>query len=69
MGKPILIYHDGQRYEIDSDHIYIPWFIAGRRSGKTNMAMEALKQAKENGLTTLVLGAKDEETNITSETK
>ena len=27
MGNKILIYHDGQRYEIDSDLIYTPWFV------------------------------------------
>lgn len=68
MGDKILIYHDGQKSMIDSDLIYIPWFIAGRRSGKTNMAMEALRQAKENGLTTLVQGADDEKENNLSET-
>lgn len=26
MGNKILIYHDGQRYEIDSDLIYVPKF-------------------------------------------
>jgi hypothetical protein len=64
MGNKILIYENGQRYEMDSDLIYLPWFIAGRRSGKTNMAMEALRQAKENGLTTLVLGDKDETNKV-----
>lgn len=29
MGKPILIYHDGQKSLIDSDLIYEPVFIAG----------------------------------------
>ena len=63
MGTKVLIYDSGQTYEIDSELIYTPWFIAGRRNGKTLMAMEALKQAKERGLTTLVIGAKDEKEN------
>ena len=37
MGKQILIYDNGQRYEIDSDLIYVPWFVGGRKSGKTLM--------------------------------
>lgn len=30
MGNQILIYHNGQRYEIDSDLIYTPWFVGGK---------------------------------------
>ena len=29
MGKQILIYENGQRYEIDSELIYTPWFVGG----------------------------------------
>lgn len=60
MGKKILIYDHGQTYEIDSDLIYVPWFLAGRRSGKTLLSMEMLQQAKENGMTTLVIGDKND---------
>lgn len=29
MGNKILIYENGQRYEMDSDLIYTPWFVGG----------------------------------------
>ena len=47
MGNKILIYDNGQRYEIDADLIYVPWFVSGRRSGKTQMAIEISKQMIE----------------------
>lgn len=63
MGNKILIYHDGQRYEIDSDQIYIPYFLLGRRTGKTSMAIELLKQAEANGMSTLTIGNTNEKEN------
>lgn len=30
MGNKILIYHDGQRYMLDSVLIYIPWFVGDK---------------------------------------
>ena len=30
MGKQILIYDNGQRYEMDSDLIYVPWFVGDK---------------------------------------
>lgn len=30
MGNKILIYDNGQRYEIDSDLIYVPWFVGDK---------------------------------------
>ncbi len=67
MGNKILIYENGQRYEMDSDQIYVPYFLLGRRSGKTNMAIELLKQAEANGMSTLTIGNTNEKENILSE--
>lgn len=56
MGNMVVIYDTGQTYEIDSDLIYTPWFLMGRRSGKTIISVEIVKQAlgdldeKENNL-------------------
>ncbi len=50
MGNKVIIYDTGQTYEIDSDLIYTPWFVAGRRNGKTLMVMAALEKAKEHGM-------------------
>lgn len=51
MGKKILIYDTGQIYETDADQIYLPWFVAGRGSGKSGMVFEKfqekLKELKE----------------------
>ncbi len=47
MGKVITIYQDGHTYEIDSDLIYIPWFVAGRKSGKSLMVAEAFREELE----------------------
>lgn len=60
VGKKILIYDTGQVYEIDFDKIYIPWFVAGRRIGKTLMVLEALMQAKEREIITSVIGDKND---------
>lgn len=50
MGKPILIYHDGQKSLIDSDLIYEPVFIDGVRYGvKTQpYILSALKEVIED---------------------
>lgn len=50
MGNKVIIYDTGQTYEIDSDLIYIPWFVAGRRNGKTLMVMAALEKVKEQSM-------------------
>ena len=50
MGNKVVIYDTGQTYEIDSDLIYTPWFVAGRRSGKTLMVMAVLEKAKEQSI-------------------
>ena len=52
MGNKVLIYHDGQRYEIDSDLIYTPWFVGGKlRSievSKSDTASENNEDKDEN---------------------
>lgn len=52
MGNKILIYHEGQRYEIDSDLIYTPWFVGGKlRSievSKSNTVSENNEDKDEN---------------------
>lgn len=44
MGKVITIYQDGHTYEIDSDLIYTPWFVAGRKNSKSLMIAEAFRE-------------------------
>ena len=34
MGDKILIYDNGNRYEIDSDLLYIPWFAGEKKKDK-----------------------------------
>lgn len=36
MGKLVTIYDNGQRYEIDSDLIYVPWFVSEKRDKEEN---------------------------------
>lgn len=67
MGNKVIIYDSGQVYEIDSDLIYVPVF--GLRSGKTLIATELMEQAKENGLTTLVVGGDKNDTESEKENK
>lgn len=43
MGNKVIIYDSGQVYEIDSDQLYVPYFISGSRANNPTPANTALK--------------------------
>lgn len=45
MSNKIRIYDSGQVYEIDSDQLYFPYFISGRRTSNPSPVNLALKEA------------------------
>lgn len=45
MGNKVIIYDSGQVYEIDSDQLYVPYFISGRRTSNPFPVNLALKEA------------------------
>lgn len=49
MGKLIKIYDNGQVYEIDSDLIYLPWFVGDRLRSIEQVKVDTVyKEENEN---------------------
>lgn len=48
MGKKILIYDNGQRYEIDSDQIYVPAFDTESKDKNKNGQLQKSTEYSRN---------------------